>query len=298
MKPTVPPEKMLPRNEWDFRPRPEKAKKKGDWTGGQQFDFLPDDEVELCWEYEFTRLSGFGSVSGDYYLKWRARADNPHDFDSLLAHYWRTDPSGKLGYPPVNFYMVWPEWPEQPFLSVTQKERERRHKAMWRKNLKRQLPTVPLRDIYRLGVALKTGEQTDLLKSIPEMSYRRIEVEDDVLILRSILPGDEEPPAEIAAFVIDYTLGDKILAKRFQNWLVQRRKEKGYARQEHRGKSGTKRARADLCALGGWRLLRSGLSIKEAQDYTEKVSGKALFSDAGDWSKAKKKAVEALHDPL
>lgn len=56
----------------------------------------------------------------------------------------------------------------------------------------------------------------------------------------------------------------------------------------------TKLNRADLCALGAYRLLESGLSINEAQDYTDTVPGKALFADKGDWSRAKKTARAAL----
>jgi hypothetical protein len=288
---SIPPGKTLLREEWDFRARPEKAKKRGDWTVGKQFDFLPDDEVGLCWLYEFTRKGR----DVDLQLKWRASADNPRDFDSLLAHYWHTDPNGKEGHAPVVdwFYTIWPDWPEKSFLSVKRTEREDRYKKIWGGNPKRQLRLVSLRDIYRFGVALKAGENPKL--PVVEASSSRIEVEPDTLILRSIIPKDEDAPKEIAAFVIDYNLGDKILARRFQNWLAQRRKEKGYVRQEHRGNSGTKLNRAELCALGAWRLLDSGLSIKEAQDYTEKVSGKALFADPGDWSKAKKTAREALY---
>ena len=295
MKPTAsgksgPPGKPPAREEWDFRARPDKAKKTGDWTADRPFDFLPDYEVELCWLFEFTRTLR----EVDYYLKWRAEAEAPNDFDSLLAHYWRTDPNGKEGHAPVVewYYSIWPEWPERPFLSVKRKERQNRYKKMWGGNYKPQLRLVALRDAYQFVVALKAGENP----SLPGFgSTCRIELEPDTWILRSIIPRDKSAPMEIAALLIDYNLGDKTLTKQFQNWLAQRRKEKGYARQQHRGNSRTKLNRADLCALGACRVVDSGLSIKKAQDYTEKVSGKALFEDPGDWSKARKTAKEALY---
>ncbi len=286
----VPPEKPPVREEWDFRAQPEKSKK-GDWNLDKSFKFLPDDEVGLCWLYEFTRTGR----EVEYYLKWRAEADNPSDFDCLLAHYWRTDPNGKEGHAPVSdwHYSIWPNWPEKPFLSIKWKERKERYRKMWASNPKRQLQLVPLREIYRFVVAVKAGENPQL--PVAHANRSRIEMEPDVFILRSVIPREKVAPREIAAFELDYNLGDKILARRFQNWLAQRRKEKGYARQQHRGNSGTKSNRAELCALGAYRLLESGLSIKEAQDYTERVSGKALFADPGDWSKAKKTAWNALY---
>lgn len=107
------------RKEWDFRalPDPKKSKKNGDWTGDIHFDFLEDDDVWWCWNYEFTRqepewTNGIltrevnGKPAGTpyrvgnevaYILEWRAGAAKPNDFDSLLDHYWSTDPNGKVG---------------------------------------------------------------------------------------------------------------------------------------------------------------------------------------------------------
>ena len=155
----VPSGKTPAREEWDFRARPEKGNE--NWAKGfQQFCFLPDDEVGLCWLYEFTRKA----PEVDYYLKWRAEAKAPRDFDSLLAHYWLTDPNGKDGHAPVTnwFYSIWPEWPESPFLSIGQTERKARYKKMWGSNPKRKLRLVPLREIYRFVVAVKAGENPKL----------------------------------------------------------------------------------------------------------------------------------------
>ena len=161
---------MLPREEWDFRSRPKNAEKKGDWTCGIQFDFLPDDEVWNCWRYEFTRKSS----EVDYCLKWRASADKPKDFSSLLAHYWCADPNRKEGTAPIAdwFYSIWPEWPRQPFLSVRRNERERRYKQCWGDQPKRQLHQVHLRNSYRFVVALKAGEETKL----PPKSHLRVQL--------------------------------------------------------------------------------------------------------------------------
>ena len=237
----------LDRKEWDFRPGPDLTKetKKGNWATGIKFDFLPENESYYCWLYEFSRYDTQESV---FYTKWRADAGKPTDFDSLLDHYWRTDPNGKDGYSLVSdwFYMIWPEWPEKPYLSVPFKERQARFKKTWAKNPKRQIRLIPLRDIYRFVVAVKAGKEPKLPLG---RSLLQMEMEEDTWIIPSRAGSNQEkmPPIEIAAFEIDFATTNEILAARFQNWLEQRRKEKGYKRPDKRG---SRTNRGDLIALG------------------------------------------------
>lgn len=305
----------LPREEWDFRAIPEKGEKLEKPAGGK-FNFLPDDEVSLCWCYEFTRdkpewTTGIldadllGRPAGTPYkvgnvvaniLDWRTGAKNPQDFHCLLDHYSRTHPFGAGGRGPIWnwFYHVWPEWPEKPFLSVTAKDRKARYKAMWGANSGSELRLVPLRSIYRFVTELKAGQEPRLLEL--GINSRRVELEDDVWKLHpASLRGQEGIlPSEVAAFAIDYNLQDKILAKLFKNWVVRRRKDVGYQRQSATGNSATKQDRADLRALGATRLLDSGLSIEQAREYTRRVSGVPLYRSEGDWSGARRRTKEAL----
>ena len=280
----------LSREEWDFRPQPDPKKKtkRGDWTSSIPFNFLPEDESYFCWQYEFSR---YAIQSFDYYSQWRAGAGKPADFDSLLDHYWRTDPNGKTGCPPVAqwFYKIWPEWPAKPYLSVPFKERRRRFKQTSDKGPKQRLRLMPLRDIYRYVVAVKAGKATEALLS--GRGVGPVEMGNEIWTFPRA-PQEGVPPVEIAAFEIDYELSNENLVSKFQVWLEQRRKLKGYERPDRRG---SRADRSDLIALGAMRLMDSGLSIRKAMDFSERISGKTLFEDSGDWSKARKRAKQAIY---
>lgn len=282
----------LDRKEWDFRPGPDLTKetKTGNWAAGIKFDFLPENETAYCWLYEFCR---YDTRDAEGFLKWRTGAGKPTDFDSLLDHYWRTDPNGKAGISLVSdwFYMIWPEWPEKPYLSVPAKDRQARFKKTWAKNPKGHIRLIPLRDIYRSVVAWKAGGEPDLPLG---RSLQQMKMEVDTWIIPSSAGANQEkmPPIEIAAFEIDFAITNEILAARFQNWLEQRRKEKGYKRLDKRW---SRTNRGDLIALGAMRLMDSGISIVKATEYSRKISGKALYEDAGDWSNARRRAEDAIY---
>lgn len=286
----TPATKLPVREEWDFRPRPDKDDKQGDWTVGKRFNFLPEPEVWLCWNYEFTRKGPeFPLVLED-----RAGIPAPANFAALLAHYWRTDPNGKEGIAPtaVWSHYLWPGWPAESFLSVDPFERKRRYRACWQDNPKGVLPLIPLRDIYRFVVACKAGAEVDPSEHWP--GQRLVEMETDVWVLRHPHHREKGLPSEVVAFELDYNLPDDLLVQQFANWLVQRRKQQGYQRPEERGKSQTKQLRAHLRSLGAVRLLDAGLTISEAIAYTEAVSGRSLYADSGDWSKARGVVRKAL----
>jgi len=281
---------ILNRNEWDFRPGPDLTKetKKGNWAEGFPFDFLPENESYYCWQYEFSR---YDTPSFEFYSKWRAGAQKPIDFDSLLEHYRRTDPDGKNGYGPVVnwFYKIWPEWPEKPYLSIPFKERQRRFKEMWVRVPKRQLRLISLRDIYRFVDAVKAGTNP---QSIIPGRIHQTKMEEDTWVIPRPSSDEKIPPIEIAAFELDFAMTDEQLVDRFHNWLRRRRKEKGYNRPDCRA---TRADRSDLIALGAMRLMESGLSIQKAMNHSEQISGKALYDDPGDWSHARKRAKEAIY---
>ena len=209
----------------------------------------------------------------------------------MLDHYWRTDPNGKAGLPLVSgwFYTIWPEWPEKPYLSVRLNERLSRFRKTWPKQPKRQLRLVPLREIYRCVGAVKAGKPPML----PIASHiNRLEMREDVWVIPKGSGRETPPPIEIVAFELDFGLPDELLTARLRNWLVQRRKDMGYQRPDRRP---TRVDRGDLIALGAMRLMDFGLSIKKAMDYSSQRSGKALFEDVGDWSRARKRAKDAIY---
>ena len=282
----------LPREEWDFRaqPDPKKKTKKGDWTADAplgSFNFLPEDDVWFCWNYEFSRHTS----EREFISKWRQGAEKPDDFDSLLAHYWLADPFGKEGSVVAEyFYKTWPEWPEKPFLSVSLAERQRRYNKCWGHEPKRKLRLVRLKDIYRFVVALKAGEDVKL--PLPGREHWGAELGDDLWTVPKRTSRKQLPPIEIAAFEIDFELPDKVLANRFRRWLALRRKEKEYKAPDERR---TRTLRSELMALGALHLLDSGWSASKAQEFTAKVSGSALYEDETDWSHARKTAQSAIY---
>jgi hypothetical protein len=282
--------KILHRNEWDFRPapNPKKETKTGDWTAGIPYEFLPENEVYFCWQYEFSR---YDSQSIEFYSKWRAGANKPDDFDSLLELYWLTDPDGKEGRSLVNswFYRIWPEWPGKPYLSVPFKERQRRFTKTWERNPKRQLRLVPLREIYRYVVAVKAGKGPN---EFIGRNTNGLDMQEEIWVISRGSPKEDRPPVGIAAFELDFGMTDEQLTRRFQNWLAQRRKDKGYRRPDRRA---SRVDRGDLIALGAMRLMDSGLGIEESMNYSQDLSGKALYQDAGDWTRARRRAERAIY---
>ena len=93
-------------------------------------------------------------------------------------------------------------------------------------------------------------------------------------------------------FEIDYEVSTEALVIRFQRWIEQRRLQMGYVRPDRRL---SRSDRGDLIALGAMRLMDSGLSIRKAMDFSARISGKTLFEDSGDWSKARKRAKQAIY---
>ncbi len=283
------PDCSLSREEWDFRAQPEKGDKKRKPDGGK-FSFLPDNEVGLCWLYEFARTG----PDVEFVLNQRKAAKDPRDFDSLLDHYYRTDPNGKEGFAPVVdwYYFLWPEWPEKPFLKVKERVRKKRYKAMWGQNPDRALRMVPLREIYRYVVDLKAGKKPDL-KKLGLWPSDRIEILPDTWVVRKSPRIPVASPREIVALEVDHDLPIKVMKERFGHWLKSRREATEFFTSDT-GKGMTKTQRAELCAFGAYRLRESGMTMQAALEHTEKASGKALFSNVTDWSKAKKTALAAL----
>lgn len=281
---------QIDRREWDFRARPAKGK---DWANGRSYDFLEDDEVLKCWLYECTRRHSYDC---ELAVERRNQAQNPRNFDSLLSHYYKTDPNGKTGVAPLldHYYTVWPEWPEQPFLSIGRAKRELRYKEMWGGNPKRVLQMIHLRDIHRFILEVKEGGKSQL-PGIPELSKREVDLEPDSIVVKPARHRvHDKLPTEVIAFAIDYNLTDMHLIALFRGWLAKRREEKGFRRRKFVGGSQIKTLRAQLNAIGAQRLLATGDTVEQALAYTEKISGRALYADKSQWSKAKLTAENAL----
>ncbi len=64
---------------------------------------------------------------------------------------------------------------------------------------------------------------------------------------------------------------------------------------EKRGRAEDKRFEADLRALGAFRLLRAGLTARQATALTRKVKG-ALYQDDPEWTVARKRALKVFRN--
>jgi len=280
------------REEWDFRARFTDYDHK---TYGS-FNFLPPEEVFYCNSYEIARHRADAEVCVAQREGYRRKKFDISSFEGLLKCYWKFDGNGKAGIPPFAnwFYSEWPEWPQQPYLSVKESERRRRFKVCWGHLPEPQLPLVKLADVYKDVEAWKKKEPRRRLRY---WRRHRMELCEDVWTLRSRFRHDPSPLLEVAAFEIDYSLSTKTLAKLFENWIKNRRKAKGYRQRENRGPaSQTDQLRTELLALGAGRLLQSGMKVREAIAHTKEVSGKPLYAFEPEWSAARKRAREILGD--
>jgi hypothetical protein len=279
------------RTEWDFRAA---------WQGRDErkyrFYFLSPEEVWLCHCYEFDRT--LPRTVKDV-LQWRGKNDCA-DFETLLEHYWRTDGNGKEGIPIVSnwFYMIWPEWPQKPYLSISSGERRKRFERMWPKatSRPRKLKLLPLGEGYRAFNDLsKCSELVRHVfqRRIPE---QRVSFDGETYTVWYKDHRDEmEYPRVVAAFEIDFALSPTRLAKLFENWCREHQNKNKWKAKPNRGQtSDTDKLRTQLKDLGAWRLVQAGLAYERAAKYTQEMSGQPLFADKADWSRAVATANELI----
>jgi hypothetical protein len=300
--------KGLPREEWDFR-----ALGKTPWYDVRQyhpFEFLEDDEVFYCNYYERERHGTDSDmiVESRQKLKdwptWQMTINGQtalstkdrellaaRTFDMLLDDHLRTSRDKVVI---VNwFYVVWPEWPARPYLSIPRLERNRRFRACWGRNPARPLPLVPLRDLWDYLCALRANKEP---RPYPwRQQGKKLKMNDDAWIIHPWREGDGNAKSEIAAFLIDFEMSNKTLLRLFSNWLTQRRQNKGYRQLETRGASSqTDRLRHELLVLGAARLIRSGMTSKQAMEYTQQLTGQPLYRHESAWSRAVSRAEDWL----
>ncbi len=112
--------------------------------------------------------------------------------------------------------------------------------------------------------------------------------------IRKATPHElKTPSASVVAIWIDWSKCDKELTGAFAAWLTSGDRPRRAT--ERRGKSGVRRVRADLKALGAYRLLKL-MTAEEAYQYTARESRarKPLFSKIPDWYRAKRRALHII----
>jgi hypothetical protein len=264
-----PTENPRAREEWDFRPR-----------------LLPKNEVWWCHRYEIGRICQTQPWRDDIQKFRRECGGNTYDaFWQKARKCFRTLKS--VEWPSI-FYTLWPQWPLKPYLSVNPKDRRTRINDWCRDEKPEALEQISFRNLFVNDRAFLSKHRIDLMLGRTK-HLDKLEIEN---------VGDtiQEAMSEIVALRIPGYTTDPELVEMFKEWLKQRGKEKGKEPTERLGAAApTKIKRADLCAIGFWRLVRSGMSRQQAIIYTEKVSGRHLLANhASAWTRAMKRAEGLL----
>ena len=250
------------RQEWDFRP-----------------PYLPGREVLDCHEYELGRIRQSDAWRKSI-IEFR-KTTGGTTFDDHL-HYVNNHKLRESSVDwPYLFYTLWPEWPDTPYLAVEAKERSRRMQR-WDIEKPMPLPAVSFGDIFRNHTyaiaSLRTG-----LPAPPDLKEF-----GDVIEYGS--------GSFTAAMGVCLHFSDQQLHESFQQNLDSWRRKYGIRNPESRGAAAAiKRLRGELCAIGLWRLLCSGMNRQQAIVFTQKHSGKPLIADhRSAWSRALKTAKEII----
>lgn len=264
-----PTENPRARAEWDFRP-----------------GLLPENEVGWCHEYELARIRQTQPWRDDIKKFRRESGGSTYDAFWLKAkECFRT--LKHVEWPSI-FYTLWPEWPVKPYLSVNLKDRKTRINDWCRDEKPEVLEQISFQKLFGNDRAYLSRCRIDLMFG----GMKAL----DILEMEKV--GDTIPDSmsEIVAFRIPGYATNPELIDMFKEWLKQRREKPGKAPPEDLGAGAlVKRLRADLCAIGFWRLVRSGLSRQRAITYSQDESGRKLFADfPSAWTRAMKRAEKLI----
>ena len=93
---------------------------------------------------------------------------------------------------------------------------------------------------------------------------------------------------------LNWDYPDKLLLKEFQKWL---KRNRPHAARERRGNAPSRRYRAELKALGAYRLMvKCDMTAEKAQAYTKKFVPHGLYTKISDWYEAKSKTLYTLEE--
>jgi hypothetical protein len=228
----------------------------------EEWDFrpklLPKEEIDWCFQYEMDRVR-----LKPHWVAFIQKFRQDSGDGSYSALFRKAEECRRNRTPdewPRVFHALWPEWPNRPYLSVERSTRLRR-----------------LQDWARFpsNKALKTIDLKDLLKA------------------------DQHALGSSAAFY-DYVevplyLTEKEALKAFRGYLLQRKKRNPTTEFTRGAAAPNRRLRADLCAIGLWRLVESGLTRQQAIIYSGKISGRTLFSlNPSAWTRALNRAKKIV----
>jgi hypothetical protein len=258
-----------------------------EWDFGK--NRLPEEEVDPCHFYEAARMRWSDPPLANI-RAFREQSD-AKDYGSLCRQHdaWtRGDPRKSLP-----LYALWPEWPSAPYLSVSRKERLNRIAHIDRDQPAEVLHQVPLNEFLADAAKEFPRLQSVAAKlnpppSVPEL-YRST--------FGPTIPIPDKG-LELVGLLIRSDWTEKEFVNRALNWYREHCKTRG-VKAEFRGSSKLgQQLRADLKAIGFWRLVQSGMSRSEVAAFTAKIAGEPLFSyDSSRWTKALKRAESVIGSP-
>jgi len=248
------------------------------------FSSCPDDELFVCHGYEFARefphVCQWASdwrrrLPGKTFDDWVPSTKREHGRRLLT----RTDLAPVIAW---NLFACYPEWPEHPYLSIPEAERQRRLKLLPKihqpKETKHALRLIHLPDLLK-----------EYSEPLPPGWTRELPPQDRFTV------KTEDGFHETVAFTIDWRHQDGPLREQFALWLNKLR-PKEISTWPNKGMGRTaNQFRIRLKALGALRLL-CVMTWKEAADSTAEQSptGKPLFVEQAGWIRAKKDCEKYL----
>ena len=237
--------KTIPRAEWDFSE-------------------CHTNEAHDCWAWEYSRECKL--ITEDVRRLRKRKREKTFDayFKSISMDIFK----GKPGRAMYSFYFC-PEFPENPYLSVSSKERKRRQEVLYGLKKEAMAATIDAHDLipYDIGSqvdrAFRTGEPINQIGS------------NELVMLR-----------------IDWAWTDNILKNQFAAWLKKNR-PKDVERRVQGGSVPPTQMKKHLKDLGVWRLL-DVMDYTDAVPLTEEEMGKSLYKEESEWDKSKNRACDML----
>jgi hypothetical protein len=179
---------------------------------------------------------------------------------------------------------LYPEWPQEPYLSIPAVERETRLKRL-------QGGSADYVRSRRLMPAFPRGYLTPEHAKVYLEGFRILELSEDLKGRQTLGPKHDWPIREIsdaswvAPFLIDWRRSDSEILDDFSAWLKEHRPEAFPSPKGERGAGNyARRLQADLKVLGALRLLEF---YKQWQDIPQEM---AIYEDPSSWMTAHQKA--------
>jgi hypothetical protein len=243
-----------------------------------RFDTVRDEELNLCFLYEYGREQAESSP------RWHKLAKQVRALGGRkgsLRH--RLQMFSIFGKAPRLFWFNMPDFVATPWQAVPEKLRREETKQF---NEKRSKPQN-----FREAIALSMTLERDL------HGWARAGATDyESWVLLDRCFHDETNQREYGFFALDWNYTDSHLIEEFKKWLVAKRGD----RRPSESRQGKNKARQHLNALGAKRLLDSGFTVAQAMEYTQRFlkdeagHSRPLYDSERGWSKAKNEIVPAV----